>query len=128
MRFRGKVHMIVPTADRSKASVMVKVAFLDHDPRILPEMSAKVAFLSREVLLQEQKPVTAVPSSALIKADGQVSVFVFQADRARRVSVQAGRVIGDMTEVTSGLSLGEKVIVAPLDRILEGSRVSVSEN
>jgi RND family efflux transporter MFP subunit len=128
MRFRGKVHMIVPTADRSKASVMVKVAFLDHDPRILPEMSAKVAFLSREVLLQEQEPVTAVPSSALIKTDGKVAVFVFQADRARRVSVQAGRVIGDMTEVTSGLRLGEKVIVAPLDRILEGSRASLSEN
>jgi RND family efflux transporter MFP subunit len=127
-RFRGKVHMIVPTADRSKASVMVKVAFLDHDPRILPEMSAKVAFLSREVLLEEQKPVTAIPSSALIKADGKLSVFVLQADRARRGSVETGRVLGDMTEVMQGLRLGERVIVDPLDRILEGSRVSVPEN
>ena len=54
-RFPGQVHMIVPTADRSKATVMVKVRFLDPDPRILPEMSAKVAFLSRSVNPEEQR-------------------------------------------------------------------------
>jgi len=47
LRFRGEVHTIVPTADRAKATVMVKVRFLDKDPRILPEMRAKVVFLSR---------------------------------------------------------------------------------
>ena len=55
-RFRGAVHMIVPTADRSKATVMVKVRFVDKDPRILPEMSAKVAFLSRPVKQKTRNP------------------------------------------------------------------------
>ncbi len=53
-RFRGAVHMIVPTADRSKATVLVKVRFLDKDPRILPEMSAKVAFLERPVAAEKR--------------------------------------------------------------------------
>jgi RND family efflux transporter MFP subunit len=127
VRFRGRVHMIVPTADRSKASILVKVAFLDRDPRILPEMSAKAAFLSREVLKEEQKPVKAIPSSALRTEAGATAVFVVQADRVRRVSVEVGRSLGDMTEVIRGLRVGEKVIVDPLDRIREGSRVSVPE-
>jgi RND family efflux transporter MFP subunit len=63
-RFRGEIHMIVPTADRSKATVMVKVRFIDKDKRILPEMSAKVAFLSRLVKLDEQKPRTALNRAA----------------------------------------------------------------
>ena len=65
-RFRGAVHMIVPTADRSKATVMVKVRFIDKDPRILPEMSAKVAFLSRPVTAEDQKPRTALNQAALV--------------------------------------------------------------
>ena len=49
MRFAGQVHMIVPTADRSKATVLTKVKFLEKDERVLPEMSAKVAFLTRQI-------------------------------------------------------------------------------
>ena len=65
VRFKGAIHMIVPTADRTKATVMVKVKFLDKDNRILPEMSAKVAFLSREVSGNEQQPRLAVSQKAL---------------------------------------------------------------
>ncbi len=66
LRFKGVVHMIVPTADRAKASVLVKVAFKEIDPRILPEMSAKVAFLSREIRPGEENPLEAVPVSSVI--------------------------------------------------------------
>ncbi len=60
IRFRGEVHMVVPTADRTKASVMIKVKFLDKDSRVLPEMSAKVAFLERPLNPEELKSRTAV--------------------------------------------------------------------
>jgi multidrug efflux pump subunit AcrA (membrane-fusion protein) len=119
--------MIVPTADRSKASVLVKVAFLDRDPRVLPEMSAKAAFLSREVLEAEQKPVKAVPSSALRTEAGEIIAFMVEADRVRRVSVEKGRSMGDMTEVIRGLNVGERVLLDPPENIRDGARVSVPE-
>ncbi len=83
VRFRGVVHMIVPTADRSKATVLVKVRFIDKDSRILPEMSAKVAFLSREVRGDEQKSRTAVPAHAVVTRKGKQSVFLVKGDRVK---------------------------------------------
>ena len=83
-RFRGTVHMIVPTADRSKASVMVKVKFLDKDDRILPEMSAKVAFLERSVTLEEQKPKTALNSNAIMMHNNTRSVFLVNENRVHK--------------------------------------------
>ncbi len=77
-RFRGRVHMIVPTADRSKATVMVKVGFVDEDPRILPEMSAKVAFLSRPPTAAEKEPRTAVARSAVVEQEQQDRRFCDQ--------------------------------------------------
>ena len=71
-RFRGKVHMIVPTADRSKASVLVKVAFSEKDSSILPEMSAKVAFLQRKITENEYTPVRAVPVTAIVKTKSMI--------------------------------------------------------
>jgi multidrug efflux pump subunit AcrA (membrane-fusion protein) len=71
IRFRGVVHMIVPTADRTKETVLVKVRFVDKDERILPEMSAKVAFLSREVKKEEEKPRTALNFAAIFMRDGK---------------------------------------------------------
>jgi len=75
-RFKGVIHMIVPTADRTKATVMVKVKFLNMDSRILPEMSAKVAFLSREVSGDEQQPRLAVSQKALKTMNGATTVFL----------------------------------------------------
>jgi RND family efflux transporter MFP subunit len=126
-RFRGRVHMIVPTADRAKASILVKVAFVEGDPRVLPEMSVKAAFLSRDLLPQEQTPVKAIPSSAVMDENGKPSVFVFQGDRAKRVSIGVGRKMGDMVEVLRGLDGGDRVILSPLDKVRDGMRVSVPE-
>ena len=82
-RFRGAVHMIVPTADRSKASVMVKVRFAERDPRVLPEMSARVAFLEREITREEETPRTAVNPAALVSRNGKQAVFVVKDDKDR---------------------------------------------
>jgi RND family efflux transporter MFP subunit len=126
-RFRGEVHMIVPTADRTKATVMVKVKFLDRDSRILPEMSAKVAFLSRPVTPAEEKPHTAVMSAAIRERKGKRFVFLVKGDRVVETPVELGEKFGDMTEVIQGLTPGEKVAVKPLDKLKDGSRIKLAE-
>lgn len=126
-RFRGVVHMIVPTADRTKATVMVKVRFVDRDSRILPEMSAKVAFLSRPVTPEEQKPRTALSPAAVVTRKGKKVVFVLRGDRARETPVMVGPRFGDMVEVLSGVAVGDRVVVKPPDGLKDGSRIKVAE-
>jgi HlyD family secretion protein len=126
-RFRGEIHMIVPTADRSKATVMVKVRFVDKDSRILPEMSAKVAFLARLAKPDEQKPRTAVHQTALTnRKDGKV-VFVVKGDRAVESSVNLGSPMGDMVEVLGGVKVGDRVVLNPPDRLRDGSKIKIEE-
>jgi RND family efflux transporter MFP subunit len=122
-RLRGRVHMIVPTADRSKASVLVKVAFIDNDPRILPEMSAKVAFLSRDITPEEKQPFTAVPVTAIVEHEGHASVYVVRDNHAVVTAVSLGRRYAGLTEVNSGLRVGERVILQPQNEIKNGVRV-----
>ncbi len=127
LRFRGAVHMIVPTADRSKATVMVKVRFIDKDPRILPEMSARVAFLEHPAGPDEQRPLIAVGSNAVVDRGGRKSVFVVKEGRAVETSVKTGRRLNAMVEILEGLSTGEKVIVNPPAKLRDGDRVKVLE-
>jgi RND family efflux transporter MFP subunit len=126
-RFRGMVHAIVPTADRTKATIMVKVRFVDKDLRILPEMRAKVAFLNRPLKPEEQKPLTAVNWFALISHGGHHTVFVVQGDRVVETSITTGIQLGDMIEVLEGVKAGDKVVVRPPKRLKDDSRIKVSE-
>ena len=126
-RFRGEVHMIVPTADRSKATVMVKVRFLEKDPRILPEMSAKVAFLQRPVTAEEQKSLTALNPAAVLNRKGKKAVFLIKDGRAVETPVTLGSQIGDMVEVREGVKAGEKVVLKPLNKVKGGDKVKVAE-
>jgi HlyD family secretion protein len=125
IRFRGRVHRIVPTADRTKASVMVKVAFVDEDSRILPEMSAKVAFLERDVTPEDQTPVTVIPAAAVVGRSGDHAVFVIRGQRAVEAPVRLGRRMGDMVQLLDGPPIGDKVVLAPVERIKDGVRVKV---
>jgi RND family efflux transporter MFP subunit len=127
LRFRGVIHMIVPTADRSKATVMVKVRFIDNDQRILPEMSAKVAFLSRPTKPEEQKPLTALNPAALLTRNGKKAVFLIKGDQAVETPVTPGEQIGDMIEVLSGVNAGDKIVLKPLNKIKNGSKIKVLE-
>ncbi|OPY12300.1 MAG: Multidrug resistance protein MdtA precursor [Syntrophus sp. PtaB.Bin001] len=127
VRFRGIVHTIVPTADRTKATIMVKVRFLDKDPRVLPEMSAKVAFLSRPPGPEEQRLRTAVNASALVKRDGRIVAFKIADDHVREIAVDKGDTFGDLVEVISGLQAGDRVVVKPPTRLRNGSRISINE-
>lgn len=126
-RFQGLVHMIVPTADRSKATVMVKVRFIDKDSRILPEMSAKVAFLSRAVKPEEQKPLTVVNSNAVIIHKDKNLVFLVKDNRTIETPVTAGEKLGDMIEVLSGVKAGDKVVLKPVDKLRDGKRIKIIE-
>ncbi len=127
VRFQGAIHMIVPTADRTKATVMVKVKFLTQDPRILPEMSAKVAFLSRSVEATEAKPRVAVNRKAVTTRKGVPVLFVVKGERVREVPVSLGEKLGDMVEVREGAQVGDKVVTDPPEGLKGGSRVRVQE-
>lgn len=126
-RFRGVVHMIVPTADRTKATILVKVRFVDKDSRILPEMSAKVAFLSRKIRDDEQKPRTALNPAAVIDRKGKASVFLIKENRAIEMPVTLGEKLGDMVEVLGGVKAGDRVVLRPLDKVKNGSRIKIAE-
>jgi len=124
-RFPGVVNRIVPTVDRAKATVLVKIKFLERDSRVLPDMSAKVAFLEREVSAGDRKPVTVVPKQAVVERAGEKAVFVVKDGRAVLTRVEGGRAIGDLVQV-AGVAAGDRVIVKPLDRLADGDRVKVA--
>ena len=126
-RFEGAVHMIVPTADRSKATVLVKVKFLDKDARILPEMSAKVAFLERPVKKEEQQPRTAVNPSAIVTRNGRKTVYLVKGSRVVETEIKAGAPVGDMVEVLAGVKAGDKIVLKPLDKMRDGKRIKTAE-
>jgi len=126
-RFRGVVSRTVPTVDRSKATVMTKIRFVDTDARVLPEMSAKAIFLEREVSEAERSPRTAVQAAALTKrADADVA-FVVVDGRVRVRPVRTGVVMADLVEVVAGLSPGDKVVLRPGPRLVDGAAVKPAQ-
>jgi RND family efflux transporter MFP subunit len=127
LRFSGEIHMIVPTADRSKATVMVKVRFIDKDSRILPEMSAKVAFLSRPVKGEEKRPRIAINRSAVMNRKSLEAVFVVKEDRVVETHVSLGSPMGDMVEILQGVKVGDRVVLNPSNRLKNGSKIKIEE-
>ncbi|MEK6651671.1 MAG: efflux RND transporter periplasmic adaptor subunit [Nitrospirota bacterium] len=126
-RLRGEVHMIVPTADRTKATVLIKVRFIDKDKRILPEMSAKAAFLSRPVTPEEQKPRIAVNPASVITRNNKKMVLLVKESKAVETPVKTGEQIGDMIEVLDGVKPGDRIIAKPSDKLKNGSRIKIAE-
>jgi len=126
MRFRGRISRIVPTVDRAKATVMTKVKFDAIDPRVLPEMSAKVSFLSQEVTAEQQKPLVAVNPDAIVQRDGRTVVFVVRDGHAVAVPVTPGAKLGDATAVTGDVKAGEKAVAKPAPSLASGMAVSTA--
>ncbi|HXR55148.1 MAG TPA: efflux RND transporter periplasmic adaptor subunit [Casimicrobiaceae bacterium] len=125
-RFRGHINRMVPTVDRAKATVMTKVQFDKIDPRVLPEMSAKVSFLSQDVTPEQQKPLTAVAKDAIVERDGHSVVFVVRDGRAVAVPVMKGAVIGDTIAITGEVKSGEKVVDEPTPKLASGALVKTA--
>jgi RND family efflux transporter MFP subunit len=126
-RFSGTIYMIVPTADRSKATVMVKVRFNTIDSRILPEMSAKIAFLSREVKKEEEKSRMAVSPKAIIDDGGKKFLFVVKQNRVKLTQVTVGAPFGDMVEILGGAVSGDKVVLSPPKNLKDNARIKIAE-
>ncbi|MBA2259247.1 MAG: efflux RND transporter periplasmic adaptor subunit [Acidobacteria bacterium] len=127
--WRIPAHVIttVPTADRQKATVRVRIAFEKMDPKILPDMGVKVSFLRDEQPDRAAAPSArfSVPKSAVRTLDGRSVVFVLKGDRVERRAVRAGLEEGDQVEVLSGVSAGEQVVVeGPVD-LKDGDRVKI---
>jgi RND family efflux transporter MFP subunit len=123
VRFRGHIDRMVPTVDRAKATVMTKVKFDTIDPRVLPEMSAKVSFLSQPVTPEQQKPVVAVNEAAIVQRDGKSVVFVVHDGRAVAVPVTIGTKIGDAIAIQGEVKPGEKVVQKPDATLVNGALV-----
>lgn len=127
-QYRGNVDKIVPTADRAKATVLVKIKFADRDTRVLPEMSAKVHFLSKDSKEQAQtKAKLIVDDAAIGTREGKKVVFVFRDYTVSEVPVQTGETFGSRVEILSGISAGDKVVLKPSENLHSGSRVRLKE-
>jgi len=128
-RYPGYVSNIVPTADRAKATVMVKIKFKQYDQRVLPEMGAKVTFLTQGTSADATtvKPLLTVPAGAVTERDGRSVVFQIKEDRAVEVPVTMGRRLGNAIEITSGLKEGDRLISKADDRLKNGTKVSLSQ-
>jgi len=126
VRYPGVVAKIVPTADRAKATVQVKVAFRSYDSRVLPEMSAKVHFLPRPTRVAvDTLPVLVVPRLAVAERAGRSVVFVVERGRAVEVPVVVGREVGPSLAIRDGLKAGAEVIDSVGDRLRGGAKVKV---
>ncbi len=120
----------VPTADRQKATVLVRIAFNQLDPRILPDLGVKVTFLreAAAAAVPDGRPVLLVPKAAIVTGGSQSYAFVVDAGGVvDRRAVSTGGTDGDRLEVRAGLNAGERVVVSPPATLAAGAKVVVSE-
>lgn len=124
-RFRAEVSEIRQTVDRAKASVTVKVRFLDDTAGVIPDMAAKVSFLQKALDAEALKaaPKVVVPGDAVVARSGRKVVFVVEENRAREVAVTVGPAAGAVVELVSGPSPGTRVIRRPSDQVRAGTAI-----
>jgi RND family efflux transporter MFP subunit len=122
----AKVRTVIPTADRQKATVKVRVAFDQLDPRILPDMGVKVTFLGDEPSPSAVAGRVLVPRTALKEEGGAAAVFVYRDGRLERRAVRLGQARGSEHEVTAGLADGEQIVVTGVTELRDGQRARVS--
>lgn len=125
----ARVITTVPTADRQKATVLVRIGFNELDPRILPDMGIKVTFLREAdgVAPVSAQPVTLVPKSAVRMENGATYVFVVRENTVERRAVETGGTDGDRLEVRAGLKGGDRVVVSPPATLVEGAAIVIKE-
>ncbi len=129
IRYPGFVTKIVPTADRAKATVLVKVGFKEYDSKVLPEMSAKVAFLNpeAEVSATTSKTYRVLPVTAVRNKDGKQYVYTFPDGAVREIEVKTGEVLGGFVEILGGVTEDDKIINNLTDEIKSGLQVRTEQ-
>jgi RND family efflux transporter MFP subunit len=126
-RFPGKVNMIVPTADRTRGTVMVKVSFDKLDERVLPEMSAKVAFLSRVLTDQENQPVLGVHRDAVVSNGSASGLFRLDRDRVEWVPIADPKFLGEYLILGPPIQNGDKIVLKPPTGLKTGDKAEIAE-
>jgi len=119
---------IIPSADRSKATVKVRIALDQKDPRIIPQMGVRVALLEAGGAHRRSLPGVLVPKSAVVTRDGGPVVFVVHGGRAGRTPVTVGADFAAMRQITHGLSAGAEVITMPSADLQDGAKVRVKRS
>ena len=124
IRLLGTVSRTVPTVDRSKATLLVKITFAERDKRVLPDMSAKVSFLSRPLKPEERKSVTAVQATAVTQRDGKDVVFLIDNNIVKLTPITVIGKVGDLSQI-SGVKPGDKVVLNATEKLKDGATVAI---
>lgn len=124
-RYRGKATEVTPKVNRTKATVTVKVAFVDDNDGVLPDMAARVSFLTNELDQEAMKtpPKTIVPSSAVVDLQGTKAVYRLEGGIVRITPVTLGPAFGNGFEVLSGVTSGTKVVSSPPPGLADGQKI-----
>jgi len=125
-RIPSRVRTVIPTADREKATVKVRITFDELDPRILPNMGVKVSFLEGAEDSASAN-LTFVPSDVVRREKDQAYAFVIKDGRVERRGIRTGRESGSDIEILAGLRSGEQVVTSSSGEIHDGSRVSIAK-
>ncbi|MFZ5844784.1 MAG: efflux RND transporter periplasmic adaptor subunit [Pseudomonadota bacterium] len=127
VRLLGEVASMVPSVDRSKATVMFKIKFVETDPRVLPDMSAKVAFLERPLNADERQPRVGVNPEAIRTVDNRSEVLRVREGKIEPVAVTVADQLGDVKVISGDVSVGDKVVLNPSAELKAGAAVVVAE-
>jgi len=128
-KIAGDVIAIIPTADRGKATVKVRVGLDSKDSRIVPDMGVRVSFLEEAAPAPAEQPRVGVlvPVAAIVRRDGQPVAFTIRDDIAQLHALELGRSLGNDREVMSGLSAGQRVVVDPPKDLVDGRAVRIAK-
>ncbi|MBS0457888.1 MAG: efflux RND transporter periplasmic adaptor subunit [Proteobacteria bacterium] len=124
----AEVIAIIPTADRSKATVKVRIKLNSKDARIVPDMGVRVSFLEKAQPASTAKPGVLAPANAIVQRDGGDVTFVVVGDKVQLHKLTLGRTLGDDREVTAGLAGGDVVVLDPAPTLADGARVRVADS
>lgn len=126
--YEGFVKKIVPTADRSRATVLTKVSLKNKDNRVLPEMSARINFFDDEKNENENyKNSLVIDKETITTRDGNKVVFRIIKNKVEIIPVVVGRELGEFIEITSGLSQGDKIVLNPPGKMTDGDKIEISK-
>ncbi|MFM8455336.1 MAG: efflux RND transporter periplasmic adaptor subunit, partial [Ignavibacteria bacterium] len=128
-RYPGFVSKIIPTADRGKGTVKVKIRFNELDETVLPEMAAKVNFLRNDAgKTEKEAPKILIPKSAVLNVNGKMIVFIVgPGSKAQEQIIKTGKTFGDYYEVISGLAPGATLITTGMEALSTGTSIALEK-
>jgi RND family efflux transporter MFP subunit len=128
-KYKGFVNKIIPTADRGKGTVQIKIRFNEIDERVLPEMGAKVNFLRQTNSNEVQEPAKIlIPTSSILTVNGKKTVFIVGAgSNATEQIIKTGAIFGEFTEVKQGLMPGTSLIISSIEKLSSGSSITIEK-